>query len=413
MKPGPDCLGIKDWIREETAQGAESGKRGQRNDSTHNNGGYLATTSALHNTLVVVDILIGKPVGGGVHSSHLRILGFSALTDLAPLHSFALPYRAQTIHHFDSTEQLLRAARAQGIFRTSHLVLGQGSNLVFSCNFDGAIIRLISDKLTHHEDDDYHYLAVDAGFGWHELVCHAMEKGIYGLENLALIPGTVGAAPIQNIGAYGRSFEDFCDYVEFVNKDDLQQQRLYCEQLQFGYRDSIFKHALKDQTLITKVGLRISKHWQPCNGYQGLQQLDTAQSIFEAVCRIRTEKLPDPTKLPNAGSFFKNPQITSQQWQSLSARFNDMPGYPVSSGQYKIPAAWLIERCGFKGYHLGGVGVYDKHALVLVHHGDGHGEQLLALIDNIVTTVCRQFEICLQPEVTVMGKTDPVIWEKG
>lgn len=313
-----------------------------------------------------------------------------------------MPYQAKAHLLFDSLDALLKAATCEGIFEQPHLILGGGSNTIFSQDFLGTIISYTADKIKMTEDEHYYYLSVDAGLNWHQLVVWALAQGVYGLENLALIPGTVGAAPIQNIGAYGVEFADVCDFVEYLDKASLQLKRLQKAELELGYRDSVFKQRLKDKTVITKVGLKLKKSWHPVNSYHGLHGLETPQEIYAGVITQRTQKLPSPKDLPNAGSFFKNPIIDKTQVAPLQQIFPEVPVYPVDADTQKVSAAWLIEQCGFKGKTLGGVGVYQHHALILVNHGNGSGQQLLALIDNICAAVKDKFKITLVCEVQVL-----------
>ncbi len=330
------------------------------------------------------------------------------LTDLAPLHSFSLPYQALNLQLFESSAALIDAARTQGLFEQPHFILGSGTNTVFSCDYNGTIIRLVNDGLSVHEDSEYTYLSVDGGYEWHRLVCWTLDNAIYGLENLALIPGTVGAAPIQNIGAYGVQFEDVCDFVEYLDKRTLQIVRLNKSELAFAYRDSLFKRELCDQCVITTVGLKLKKRWQPVLSYGGLEALGTAcqpRQLFDQVIAIRQSKLPDPAQIPNAGSFFKNPVIDNVLAKRLTDIFPAMPSYKVNDGQCKIPAAWLIEQCDLKGQAVGGISIYHQHALIITNQNNGTGAQLIELIEFVRLRVFQRFEIMLEPEVQVIGQS--------
>jgi UDP-N-acetylmuramate dehydrogenase len=336
------------------------------------------------------------------------------MIDLAPLHSFALSYQASALHSFTSIGALQQAATEQGLFNQPHLVLGGGTNTIFTSDFAGTIIRLTNQELSLDEDDDFYYLSVDAGFEWHQLVCWALDNGVNGLENLALIPGTVGAAPIQNIGAYGVQFEEVCDFVEYLGKESLQIKRLSQSELEFAYRDSIFKHDLKDKCVITKVGLKLKKRWQAILSYGPLSTMKAelaaepdvkcqARRVFDRVIAIRQSKLPNPLKVPNAGSFFKNPMTDNVLADWLSKEFAGAPLFVVDQDSQKIPAAWIIEQCGLKGHCIGGVAIYEKHALVLINKHQGTGGQLLELVTLIRDTVKRKFAVTLELEVRLMG----------
>lgn len=329
------------------------------------------------------------------------------MPDLAPLHSFSLPYQANHYQSFHCCEALLLAARQQGIFEQRHLILGSGTNTLFSCDYDGMVIRLTSDAVAVSEDAHYYHLIVDAGHEWHRLVAWTLSQGIHGLENLALIPGTVGAAPVQNIGAYGVEFADVCEFVEYLDKSSLKTQRLCRHELDFGYRHSVFKEALRDRCVITRVGLRLKKAWQPVLAYGGLDSLGEhcqPGELFDQVIHIRQSKLPDPVSLPNAGSFFKNPLISREQADKLAAQHPQLPLFVVSHQQRKIPAAWLIEQCGLKGHVIGGIGIFNRHALIVTNRDNGTGSELLSLIARVRSMVEQRFGIRLELEVKVMGR---------
>ena len=325
------------------------------------------------------------------------------MVELAPLHTFALNYKAARLFEFARTTDVVEAAKNNGLFSHNHYLLGVGSNTLFCQDFNGSIIRYTDDSLTITEDQDYYYLKVGAGFNWHKLVEHTVTKGIYGLENLALIPGLVGAAPIQNIGAYGVELGQFVDYVEYLDKSTLKLEKLKGDECNWGYRDSIFKGELAGKVIITTVGLKLAKKWQANNGYAGVQGLTDAKQIFTAVVDIRNSKLPNPSVLPNAGSFFKNPIISEHHFTQLKTQFTDMPSFSAKGNDVKVPAAWLIDYCGFKGFNLGGVGVYAKHGLVLVNHSAGNGDDLLALVKRIREQVKLSFAIDLEIEVRLIG----------
>lgn len=327
------------------------------------------------------------------------------MIDLKPLHSFALNYQAANILSFDNIDALREAAKTQDIFKQAHLILGGGTNTIFSCDYNGTIIHLNSRSLLTSEDDEYYYLAVDAGYQWHELVKWTLQNKMFGLENLALIPGTVGAAPIQNIGAYGVEFSDVCDYVDYLDKQTLQIVRLNLKELELGYRDSIFKHQLLNKMVICKVGLKLKKLWKPTTTYNGLSGLNEAIQIFEAVVALRQSKLPDHLKLPNSGSFFKNPVIDEEKANTLSIAHPKMPLYPFTANQSKTSAAWLIEQCELKGTGIGDIAIYKHHALILTNINEGSGAQLLDLVAHIRNCVLARFDIRLEPEVKIIGQS--------
>ena len=242
-------------------------------------------------------------------------------------------------------------------------------------------------------------------------MCHALQQGWHGLENLALIPGTVGAAPVQNIGAYGVELASVCAYVEAFNWQSGEVERIAAADCRFGYRDSIFKHDYQDSHFITAVGLRLPKAWQPVIGYGPLAALGEhpgAQAIFDTVCATRMAKLPDPAVLGNAGSFFKNPVVDAATADALKAGHPALPVFAGPDGGHKLSAAWLIEACGWKGKREGDAGVAEPHALVLVNHGQATGEQLLDLARRIAASVRERFGVSLEPEPRIIGaRFDP------
>lgn len=282
-------------------------------------------------------------------------------------------------------------------------VLGGGSNIVLADEIDGVILRYCGKRIDVLAEDDVSVLLrVEAGFIWHELVMHTLNQGWYGLENLALIPGTLGAAPVQNIGAYGVEVETFIESVAGLDLNTGDPCVYPHAQCGFAYRDSIFKHALRDKFLITHVDLRLSKLPAPVLSYEPLavkaagsdnvSPLQLAQWVIE----LRSSKLPDPRVLPNAGSFFKNPVLSDGQYSALKARFPALPAYP-SGEAYKVPAAWLIDQLGFKGVRLGPVEVNRMQPLVLINHG-GNGRQVMQAADEIKYKVWEVFAVELEVE---------------
>lgn len=237
-----------------------------------------------------------------------------------------------------------------------------------------------------------------------------MSRQIYGLENLALIPGSVGAAPIQNIGAYGVEIEQFIDQVEYYDLNEKNYTSLNSQECEFGYRDSVFKQRLAGQVVITSVTLAIPKSWSAVTHYGELKQLSapSAMDIFNKVVSVRQSKLPDPRKIGNAGSFFKNPKVNKADFKQLQQSYPTIPNYPIDAETLKIPAAWLIEQLGFKGKKIGGIGCHANHALVLTNDGTGTGEQLLLLARAIKEAVLNEFSIALENEVRLIGKNGAV-----
>ena len=288
-------------------------------------------------------------------------------------------------------------------------VLGGGSNVLLTAPVAGLVLRNRLKGITiFKEDDRYIWLEAQAGESWHGLVMHTVENGLGGLENLALIPGSVGASPIQNIGAYGAEVRETIVEVRAWNWEDRAFITLSNGDCRFGYRDSIFKHSLKDKLVVTSVIFRLDKTPALRTSYGAindeLQRMGAEPSVATvaaAVIRIRQSKLPDPAVIGNAGSFFKNPTIPIAQYQALQVRFPSMPSYPVNSAEVKIPAGWLIESCGLKGYRKGDAGVHAKQALVLVNYGRATGNELWQLSSDVLTAVKEKFGIELEREVQV------------
>lgn len=297
--------------------------------------------------------------------------------------------------------------------RDGWLVIGEGSNLLFNSDFVGSVIRMrIGGIRLVKEDDQFVYLEVGAGENWHHFVRHTLSMGWGGLENLSLIPGTVGAAPVQNIGAYGVEVETFIMAVEVFDVVQRREKTLTHFECLFAYRDSVFKRTGNRRFIITRVCFRLEKHRKPTLEYAPLRDFFSgigheAPSLIEvsdAVIEIRQSKLPDPAVVGNAGSFFKNPLISADELERLKLEYPNIPHFPSDSG-IKIPAGWLIEQCGWKGFQNGVVGCYQKQALVLVHFGGGRPTDLLDLARRIRKSVEDRFSVHLEAEVNMVGRT--------
>lgn len=292
------------------------------------------------------------------------------------------------------------------------LMLGSGSNVLILENFAGTVLlnRIRGIQIT--ESADAWHLHIGAGEVWNDLVNFCLDRHIPGLENLALIPGRVGSAPVQNIGAYGVELEQFCKYVDVIQLKTGEKFRLNKTQCKFGFRESIFKHELREHHAIVAVGLCLKKAWQPILNYGDLKHLDpqqvTPRQIYNAVCTIRRSKLPDPAVLGNAGSFFKNPIINSTEADNILQSYLNAPHHPQSDGRIKVAAGWLIEQCGLKGFKLGNAAVCDHHALVLINNGNASGREIAALANHIRQQVANRFAIWLEPEVRFVGKCGEV-----
>jgi len=289
-------------------------------------------------------------------------------------------------------------------------ILGGGSNVLLTQSVNGlTVLNRIKGIRIVKEDDEHVWLKVNGGEVWHELVMYAIQNGWGGIENLALIPGTVGASPIQNIGAYGVEAKETIETVNGYHLLDNAAVTFTNADCRFGYRDSIFKNELKHKVFISSVVFRLDKKPKFNTSYgaitQELEKMNitelSVRAIANAVIAIRTSKLPDPKQIGNAGSFFKNPTINKDQYNKLQESYPDIPSYPVSETTLKIPAGWLIESCGWKGIRKGDTGIHAKQALVLVNYGNATGSEIWALSEEVVQSVKNKFGIELEREVQV------------
>lgn len=326
--------------------------------------------------------------------------------------TLALQARAQAFVCVHSDTELLAALTYARALKLPVVPLGEGSNMVLVGDINALVLHQKTRGIEVLERGaDSVTLCVAAGERWHDLVRWTLENGYYGLENLALIPGMVGAAPIQNIGAYGVELRASLLQVQARNISDSQVIMLSNEDCQFGYRDSIFKRQLRDQLVITAVTFRLSLRPDVNVTYPALASYFdayahieiTPKAVFEAVISIRSAKLPDPAVIPNAGSFFKNPVLESLAATKLLESHPAMPNFAQQDGKVKLSAAWLIDQCGWKGVRRDSVGVHQQHALVLVNYGKGSGERLLALAEDIAASVETTFGLRLEIEPRVYG----------
>ncbi|WP_395827465.1 UDP-N-acetylmuramate dehydrogenase [Collimonas sp.] len=287
------------------------------------------------------------------------------------------------------------------------LVLGGGSNLVLTQNFPGLVLHMCNrGREIVGSDQEAVYVRVAAGENWHDFVQWTLAQGFGGLENLSLIPGSVGAAPIQNIGAYGCELQDRFHSLTALDMDSGEILQLDREACAFAYRDSIFKQSLRDRAVVLDVTFALPKQWQPNLRYADVAQelaargLDnpTARDVSDAVIAIRTRKLPDPLLLDNAGSFFKNPIVPAAQRHALLAQHPQLVSYVQADGSFKLAAGWLIDQCGWKGKNLGNVGVYEEQALVLVNRGGASGQDVVRLAQAVQNDVMTIFGVALEPE---------------
>ncbi|KJY84172.1 UDP-N-acetylenolpyruvoylglucosamine reductase [Vibrio galatheae] len=329
-----------------------------------------------------------------------------ANADLRPFHTFSISQRCAYLVEVQSSDEIKTVYQEPKWQDLPKLMLGKGSNMLFTEAYQGVVMvnKLLGKSVT--ESDHYWHLHIAGGEDWPNLVKWSVEQGYYGLENLALIPGCAGSAPIQNIGAYGVELKDVCEYVDVLCLETFASRRLSPEECQFGYRDSIFKRELFDKVIIVAIGLKLSKQWQANIEYGPLQSLDretlTAHDVFERVCQIRIEKLPDPNKIGNAGSFFKNPVISQTQFDALHAQFPTLPAYPAQNG-VKLAAGWLIDQCQLKGAQIGGAQVHPNQALVLVNQSNATADDVINLAAKVCREVFSKFHVKLEHEVRFMG----------
>ncbi len=330
---------------------------------------------------------------------------------LKDYNTFGLDIQTDQLIRVRSAEDLDQIISKDFLKEKPYLVLGGGSNLLFTDNFPGLVLKneILGRDITK-EDQDFVWVKLGAGENWHQVVLWAIENDWGGIENLSLIPGTVGAAPMQNIGAYGVELAQVFQSLEAIELEEGNLQVFNGDQCDFGYRYSIFKGELKNKYLITSVTLKLSKKPEFNTSYgaihntlqeQGITEL-SLKAISKAVIAIRESKLPDPRKIGNAGSFFKNPSITKDHFNTIRNEHPTVPGYNLPNNYVKVPAGWLIEQCGWKGKRRGNIGVHKNQALVLVNYGNGHGKDIHKLALDIQASVEQSFNILLTPEVNIV-----------
>ena len=334
---------------------------------------------------------------------------------LRAYNTFGLPAVAHTLVRITSDADVRRVVDHPELGRAKKLVLGAGSNLILSRDPAGVVVKVeIMGRRLAHEDGAAYIVEAGAGETWHDVVDWTLQQGWPGLENLALIPGTVGAAPVQNIGAYGVELSERFHSLDAVDLVTGRSVTLDASACRFGYRDSVFKHGgfagLAGKSVITRLRMRLPKRWTPVLGYVDLERKvhdtgihePTAQQVFDWVCTIRRGKLPDPREIGNVGSFFKNPVVSAEQCRDIIARDPHIVHYPLADGSFKLAAGWLIDACGWKGKSIGRAAVYDKQALVLVNRGGASGAEVLMLARAIQESVYGRFGIRLEPEPVIL-----------
>ena len=324
---------------------------------------------------------------------------------------FGLPALAQTLVRVTSDADVRRVVDHPELGRAPKFILGGGSNVVLTRDVNAVVLKVeVPGRRLAAETEDAWIIEAGAGENWHGLVEWTLENGYPGLENLALVPGTVGAAPVQNIGAYGVELKDRFESLDGMDLVTGRGVTLSGPMCRFGYRDSVFKHELAGKTVITRVRLRLPKPWRPVLGYLDLERkmAETGnthpdpRTVFDWVCAIRRAKLPDPAALGNAGSFFKNPVVSAEQCRDIIGRDPEIVYYPMPDGTMKLAAGWLIDACGWKGKSVGRAGVYEKQALVLVNRGGASGAEVVTLARAIQESVYGRFGIRLEPEPVIL-----------
>jgi len=330
---------------------------------------------------------------------------------LKKYNTFGIDVYAKYFAEFSSVLDLQNLFQSSQDEQQPKLILGGGSNILFTKNFDGLVLKNeIKGIETVHEDEEYVYVKAGAGENWHKFVQHCIHKNFAGVENLSLIPGNVGASPMQNIGAYGVEIKDVFHSLEAFNFEEKKIINFTLNDCEFGYRESVFKKKYKNQFAILNVIFRLRKnpHFNISYGAieEELKKMQVEElsikAISDAVINIRTSKLPDPALIGNAGSFFKNPVVNKNKFQELKELHElEIPFYKIDEDHFKIPAGWLVEQCGWKGYRKGDAGCYEKQALVLVNYGGASGNEILELSEKIKISVLGKFGLILETEVNI------------
>jgi UDP-N-acetylmuramate dehydrogenase len=329
---------------------------------------------------------------------------------LRPYNTFGIAATARYFTSFQNTDELKELFGPTTNLPETRLILGGGSNILLTKDFDGIVLKNeIGGIAVVGEDEEHIYVKAGAGVNWHQLVMHCVNNGFAGMENLSLIPGNVGASPMQNIGAYGVEIKDIFHQLEAFHTNGKFFKTFTLDECEFGYRESVFKRRYKGEFVITSVTYRLNKKPVFHTSYgailqelekMGVQEL-SIKAISQAVINIRSSKLPDPNKIGNAGSFFKNPFVEKNHFASLQRQFPGIPSFPCDDTQVKVPAGWLIEQCGWKGFRRGDAGCYDKQALVLVNYGQATGKEIYTLSEEILQSVKVKFGIVLEREVNI------------
>jgi UDP-N-acetylmuramate dehydrogenase len=339
-------------------------------------------------------------------------MGFQENISLRTFNTFGIDVKARYYATFESSEELIQLLRHPLVQSGPMLVLGGGSNMLFLNDYQGVVLHnKLKGVQINEENSEEVLVKAAAGEIWHEFVLHTVAKGWGGIENLSLIPGCVGASPVQNIGAYGVEIKDVFHSLTAIEISSGKERVFTNEECEFGYRNSVFKNQFKGQYIITSVSFVLKKHPKVNISYGAITsvlsdmgiQNPTIQDLSNAVISIRSSKLPDPAVIGNAGSFFKNPEITEDAFLELVKAYPSIPKFPGASGGIKVPAGWLIEQCGWKGKSFGEFGVHKDQALVLVNYGNAKGSEIWDLAQQVIKSVKDKFLIDLEPEVNVIS----------
>ncbi len=336
---------------------------------------------------------------------------FSNNISLKKLNTFGINVKCKLFYEINNKGNLKELIKSNQFKQNNYLILGGGSNILFTEDYDGLIIKNeIRGIDIIEEDDETKKIKVGAGENWHQFVLWTIKNELSGIENLALIPGNVGASPIQNIGAYGVEVKDFIDKVWTINLKNGKEKIFTNSECKFKYRDSIFKNELKDQYIILYVSFKLSKlpmlntkYKDINNELLSLSLEKSTKNICNAVINIRKRKLPDPKKIGNSGSFFKNPVIEKEKFEYLKKIYPNIIGYKISSTEIKLAAGWMIDQCGWKGYRYKNAGVHKNQALVLVNYGEATGREIINLAEKIQNSVKKKFDVNIYPEVNIIG----------
>jgi UDP-N-acetylmuramate dehydrogenase len=327
---------------------------------------------------------------------------------LKSYNTFSIDAKAKFFNSFSFVEELEETLMMYSEYPI--FILGGGSNILFTKDYDGAVLKNeIKGIELQHEDTDHVYVKVGAGENWHQFVLHCIDHNWAGVENLSLIPGNIGASPIQNIGAYGVELDDVFWSLEAFHLFEKRIHTFTREDCEFGYRNSIFKERYKDQFAITSVTFQLKKkpifHTEYGAIAEELEKMGvkdlSLKAVSQAVINIRSSKLPDPQKIANAGSFFKNPEIPTEKYEALKLKFPNIVAYPLAKGTVKLAAGWMIEQCGWKGYRKGDAGCHANQALVLVNYGNATGKEIYDLSEEILKSVKKKFNVVLEREVNI------------